>query len=528
MVGSFSETLFRKKEFAVTCELIPGRGHIGKSVESIMRFVESVKGFTGIHALSITDNAGGNPALSADVLGAEIIAQGVDIIVHFACKDMNRNFIESRAYALQRSGVSNLLIVTGDYPVTGYLGLPKPVFDMDSVNALVYLSRMNEGLPVQTGKSRTQLSRTQLLLGAVVSPFKWAEATCVMQYFKLEKKVRAGARFIVTQIGYDARKLIELLQYVRGNLGSDIPLLGSVYVLTLGAAEHMHRGEVPGSYVPVDLLEKVRAEAKAEDKGRGARLERAARQIAILKGLGYNGAHIEGLNLKFEDIALILTRARELESDWQSCLEEFQYAPPSAFYLYEGGEKIRIPRPGEKPVERRTKRKRIASLEFWTSRAIHKMFFIEGTVGYRMMAWICRAIEPRKVLLFMFSSLEYFMKRVLFSCRACDDCAFFETFYVCPEARCPKGMRVGPCGGSRFNETCEVFSDRYCLWRIIYWRAKNRGECEKLRYIIPPRDWKLYQTSSWVNYFLKRDHFAQPIELGRTNSLAPEARHKDA
>ena len=60
---------------------------------------------------------------------------------------------------------------------------------------------------------------------------------------------------------------------------------------------------------------------------------------------------------------------------------------------------------------------------------------------------------------------------------------------------------------------CEVFGDRYCIWRDVYWRAKNRGECAKLRYIIAPRDWGLYQTNSWVNYFLKRDHSGHPVSL---------------
>jgi len=520
-MGRFAEALFEKKEFAVTCELIPGRGHIGKSMENISQFVESVKGFPGVHALSLTDNAGGNPALSADVLGAEIVAQGVDIIVHFACKDMNRNFIESRAFALQRSGIPSLLVVTGDYPISGYLGLPKPVFDIDSVNALHYLSCMNAGLPIGTGKGTSQLARTHFLLGAAVSPFKWTEGPCSMQYLKLEKKIRAGADYFITQLGYDVRKHIELLEYVRGDLGSGVPILGSVYVLTAGAAEYMYRGEVPGSYVPEELLAVVREEAKGADKGRGARLERAARQFAILKGLGYNGAHIEGLNLKFEDIRFIVSRARELEGEWKSHLPEFQFAPPSPFYYFEGGEAIRVPQTGQKQRPRETPRMRIGSPRFWVSRALHKLVFIEGTVGYRMVAGICRFVDKRKVFFSLFSGMEHFSKRVIYECRYCDDCALLEVFYVCPESQCPKGMRVGPCGGSRVNECCEVFPEKYCIWRTIYWRAKNRGQRDKLRFIIAPRDWKLYETSSWVNYFLKRDHSAHPVEFCARPPAAP-------
>ena len=35
------------------------------------------------------------------------------------------------------------------------------------------------------------------------------------QYFKLRKKVRAGARFVINQIGWDTRKDDELLRWIR-------------------------------------------------------------------------------------------------------------------------------------------------------------------------------------------------------------------------------------------------------------------------------------------------------------------------
>lgn len=41
------------------------------------------------------------------------------------------------------------------------------------------------------------------------------------------------------------------------------------------------------------------------------------------------------------------------------------------------------------------------------------------------------------------------------------------------------------------------------------------GEVKNLGYIIPPRDWKLYDTGSWANYFMDRDHSAHPIEEAR-------------
>jgi 5,10-methylenetetrahydrofolate reductase len=48
--------------------------------------------------------------------------------------------------------------------------------------------------------------------GCAVSPFKQTEAETFTQYFKLCKKVGAGAEFAITQVGYDARKFEELIR----------------------------------------------------------------------------------------------------------------------------------------------------------------------------------------------------------------------------------------------------------------------------------------------------------------------------
>ena len=70
-------------EFVVTCEIIPGRG---AHEEAQAREIEEAKKIyaTGrVHAMSITDNPGGNPALLADRLGEEFLGEGIVPLVHF-------------------------------------------------------------------------------------------------------------------------------------------------------------------------------------------------------------------------------------------------------------------------------------------------------------------------------------------------------------------------------------------------------------------------------------------------------------
>ncbi|MHB9028936.1 MAG: methylenetetrahydrofolate reductase C-terminal domain-containing protein, partial [Candidatus Latescibacterota bacterium] len=75
-----------------------------------------------------------------------------------------------------------------------------------------------------------------------------------------------------------------------------------------------------------------------------------------------------------------------------------------------------------------------------------------------------------------------------------------------PQSQCPKQQRNAPCGGSRLD-ACEVYPDRPCVWNRVYTRAKAFGELEQVRTsLIGPRDWKLRNTSGWVNFHLDRDH----------------------
>src|SRR5271157_3574082 len=152
--------------FVVTCELVPGRGFRGKEIDTIFRFSEAARDSGHVHAVSLTDNAGGNPAILTDVIARDLVASGVEVIMHFSLKDLNRGMVESRAWALARQGIRNLLVVSGDYPSEGALGVSQPVFDLDSVGALGLLKRMNEGLEVTVRGKTRRLEKTDFLLGA--------------------------------------------------------------------------------------------------------------------------------------------------------------------------------------------------------------------------------------------------------------------------------------------------------------------------------------------------------------------------
>lgn len=515
----FREAL-EKGEFVITVELVPGRGVSGPALEAPAAFARRVRETgLGVHAISLTDGPGGGPAIQPDALAAEVAAEGMDALVHLACRDLNRNAFEARVSALARRGLSHVLALTGDYPTAPSGTIARPVFDFDSVQAISFLKACNAGLEVPGRKPGTmeRLPATKFFVGAAISPFKTREDELVPQFAKMEKKLAAGADFLVTQLGYDLRRFHELLRYLRARR-LRVPVLGNVYVLSAGAARTMRRGEVPGCVVTERLLRTLEAEAQAPDKGRGARLERAARMVAVFKGMGFQGVHLGGFGLKFDDVQFILRRAEEGAAQWESFVPEIQFADEGEVYLFPPPATYRPDAPPDSDALQ-DRRGGSAGLFYRVMRLFHRALFREGAVGYRAMRGFYRAIDGIEPLKSVGHAAEFGVKRLLFGCRDCGDCALPDTAYHCPESHCPKGQRNGPCGGSR-DGCCEVFPDRPCLWTVIYRRRKAMGEWETSRCRrLPPRDPKLQDTSGWANFYLDRDYRRRVIEDAATSPV---------
>jgi len=500
----FQDALLNSAVFPVTWELVPGRGAREAAQEKALSLANQAASGGKISALTVTDNPGGSPAMSADFMGSEIIKLGIEPLVHFTGKDKNRSQIESQLYALDRTGVRNLLVMSGDYPVSGYQGRPAPVFDLDPIHTLQLITDMNRGLTYPGVKGNIRHKPSDFFAGAVVSPFKATEAEQMVQYYKLKKKIDAGAKFIVTQLGYDARKFQEVLLFIKQS-GFDIPLMGNIYILPYGAAKMMNRNDLPGSVVTDKLLAELDGERNHPDKGEGARILRAARMYAVLKGMGYSGVHIGGHNIKYEQVEEIIRQGEELASVWTDLVRHFDYPIADGFYYFEFDHKTGLNR--EKIAERQS-RPLDAQVGFshWFSRLFHKLLFEPEKKLYSFMKELSLRVEGTRLERF-FHKLEHLTKVLIFDCKDCGDCALIDVAYLCPMSQCPKSQRNGACGGS-FEGWCEVHpGKKQCIYVRAYARLKKHGEEMQLdKGIVPPCNWDLYQTSSWINYYLGKDH----------------------
>jgi len=503
---SLSDT-FSRKEFLVGVELVTTRGLVvQETTRKALDFGKALAARSDVDWISVTDNAGGNPTISADHLGEILAGEGAEILIHFSAKDMNRNALESRAWHLASLGLVNLLVLTGDYPVSGFNGVSRPVFDLDSVSLLTMLREMNEGLRIK-GRKRdtyTSLDRTDFFCGAVVSPFKQLEEELLGQYLKLERKLEAGAGFIITQVGYDARKWQELRLWLEAR-GHSPPLVGYVYLLNRGVARIFHRGMIAGCVVSDELWNLAEKYAAGPDRGREFFLDLAAKQVAVLKGLGYKGAYIGGVT-KVEQVGAILERAASYPPEsWRTLAREILFPQAGEFYLYEKDPETGLSDPRRPVPLGRVRTPRHERWAYFQSGLFHDWVFEPGTRLYRLAGKFYRFVEKKRFLNRICYFFERLIKGVLFSCRECGDCSLPDTTYLCPESQCRKRQRNGPCGGS-FRGRCEV-EERPCLWVRAYRRTRGGEEFARL-FRRPPVfvDDNLRETSSWANTFLGRDN----------------------
>jgi methylenetetrahydrofolate reductase (NADPH) len=519
------ELFAEPRRFSVLTEVVPWRGTLDDDAGARARsFARDLGGVPGIEAISVTDGAGGRLVLSAETLAEDLAASGHRVLVHVSCRDRNRNELAALAWRLGGAGLTDLLVLSGDYPHEGYLGVARPVFDLDSVSLLqlyATLGRDGAGAGVLARPPARDVHRdvgglvaapagrgphqaVPLHLGAAVNPFKALARDAVPQYLKLELKARAGARFAITQSGYDARKLGELARFVADRT-LPLRLLQSVFVLSAGSARAFHAGRVPGVEVSDDLLAVAERYGASPDKGRAFFLELAAKQLVVARGLGYVGAVLSGLS-RAADVERVLDLAAAHDpADWRSLLPEVSWSRPDSFWLYPPdppsdppGPSLgpADPVPGDWPAPRRR------PLPYLFGRWAHRAF-TPGSPWFAALKRVVDATEGRPAGRAL-HRVEQVIKLSLYDCRDCGDCSLPDIAFLCPESQCVKNQRNGPCGGSRDGE-CEV-PGQDCIWARAYDRfAADGAAASMLDRPVAVQDNALRRTSAWANALAGRD-----------------------
>jgi 5,10-methylenetetrahydrofolate reductase len=503
------EKLEDKSSFVVCVELTGGSSfnfgpiekflHAYKTADSLVR--PDSLGFIGpsvipegfdFVGITLPQNPGGLASIEpADILNrlkSKELLNGLDVMPHVSCKDHNAFGIISKLVGYGNAGVESILVMTGDKPVGA-----KGVFELDSIGLLQSVRYMNNESYIKANPASLEQTH-QFFPGAVVSPFKYTEGSLMQQYYKMEKKITCGAKFFITQVGWDWEKSLELFNYMRENK-INVPVIGNVYLLSTitTAPRLMHDIKLPGCFVSDELLEKVYSEEIEEH------IERSAQQVAMYKRIGAAGVDIGGV-YDFDMFVRILKRAAEIGSDWEKFRDNL-YWPPSKnrFYLYDrNGEKVRLSNPHMKFKQK--------FFNFF-HRAILDPDYSGFHVFRKAMALLGTG-KGKGFVYKLFNASEKAFKYLIFECEECGDCFLPENFGLCTIGGCEKGMDNAPCGDATVDGRCGNNLERVCVGELIYLAAAaEKYGRERLRATInKPRDHTLEHTASILNYLFGKDH----------------------
>src|SRR5437870_8515024 len=192
-------------EFVVTVELDPPRGH---TVEKLVQGAKLLRE-QGVDIVDINDGSLGRVRMAV-LPPATLVreATGLDINMHFTCRDRNLMGIQGDLLGAHALGIRNILAMTGDPPRTGDYVNATAVFDVDGIGLLEVLRRMNEGMDA-TGNGIGE--PTSFCVGAALDPGAPDPGREVERF---HRKLEAGARWFQTQPVYDLEVLDRFLARV--------------------------------------------------------------------------------------------------------------------------------------------------------------------------------------------------------------------------------------------------------------------------------------------------------------------------
>ena len=258
----------------VTSEIGPPKG-----IETKLLLEDAELIRTRVDAINVTDLQSSVMRLGSLAVCTLLKQKGFEPIYQLTCRDRNRLALQSDILSAAALGIENLLILTGDHPALGDHPEAKPVFDLDSVQLLQVVKKLQEGSDMKG--NRLIGEPPKFCMGAVVNP---GADPLEPQIMKMEKKISAGAEFFQTQAVYDIKVFENFLNKTR-HLKTKI-MAGIVLLKSAGMARYMNKN-VAGVFVPDDLIKEME---EAKDKTAQS-VEIASRLIKELKPM-CDGIHI--------------------------------------------------------------------------------------------------------------------------------------------------------------------------------------------------------------------------------------------
>jgi methylenetetrahydrofolate reductase (NADPH) len=277
--------LLRAGRFVVTAELSSSNS---ADPESTWRRAEVLRG--SVDAINCTDNTGAHVHMSSLAASHLLVEKGLEPIMQLTVRDRNRLALQADLLGAAALGVRNLVLMSGDDVTAGDHPEARRIYDIDSMQLLEVAAGMRDRGTYLSGRKLEQAP--SFFIGAVENPFA---PPFEFRPLRLQKKVRAGADFIQTQLVFDVALFARFMAAV-----GDLDLIGKVFIIPSIGIPRSARGanfmreKVPGLHVPESLvsrLEKIPPARQAEEGVKIAvELVNAVREIR-----GVSGVHLIGI-----------------------------------------------------------------------------------------------------------------------------------------------------------------------------------------------------------------------------------------
>ena len=276
MVQSFREALNSGK-FVITSEIGPPKG---TNIEKMCHHIDILK--DTVDAINATDHQ--SSVMRVPSLGGCLFIkeQGGEPILQMTCRDRNQLALQADLLLAYIKGIRNVLCLTGDAVVVGDHKQAQDVFELDSTQLLQTIRHLETGKDL--GGNNLD-GAVEFCAGAIVTP----EAQPIEpQLIKFEKKIEAGAEFIQTQAIYDLDNFKRFMEYARQ---FPVKILAGIVLLTSARMARIMTENVPGIFVPQNLIDELDSVPKEEAIRKG--IEIAGRMVATLKEEAIcDGVHI--------------------------------------------------------------------------------------------------------------------------------------------------------------------------------------------------------------------------------------------
>lgn len=273
--------------FAVTAEIGPPRSCEGERLREMARMLRG-----SAHAFNLTDNQAANVRMSSIASSVICLQEGLEPVMQMTCRDRNRIAMQSDIIGASALGIRNVLCISGDHQIFGNHPQAKNVYDLDSIQELMVLSKLREG----TNWSGEALPEPpQLYLGAAANPFA---DPFEFRVTRLGKKVDAGAQFVQTQCVLDVERFKNFMRLaVEKGLHERAHIMAGVIPLRSHKAALFMKNKVAGMSVPDELVDRLRKASDPKEEGIRMCVE-TMRELASMKGV--HGVHVTAI--AWEDI----------------------------------------------------------------------------------------------------------------------------------------------------------------------------------------------------------------------------------